>query len=173
MKGKTLVKIGGGMVLAVTLSGIALAHEAIRRTGPEQIKYTENEEESVSLTDFPVLDLRGVENKTGGFSLSFSDRMQGVRGDVSVSSRQTGVAHIRMRLDQMMRAPSDRRLVLWAFSAHGRYLKLGQIINLGERPNAEIWSETYLREFDVFLTLEKSDVSVPTGPVAAAFRVTR
>ena len=66
----------------------------------------------------------------------------------------------------------NTRFTLWASSAAGKYTKLGQVINTGRRYNAGIMSETALADFGLFLTVEDSDVMVPTGRNYSTFTVT-
>jgi hypothetical protein len=58
---------------------------------------------------------------------------------------------------------------LWASSPDGKYTKLGQVINTGERQESEIRSETALTNFGLFITVEETDVEQPSSTVYAPF----
>jgi hypothetical protein len=66
-------------------------------------------------------------------------------------------------------APKDKRFILWASSADGKYTKLGQVVNTGERQESEIRSETSMTDFGLFVTLEDTDVAQPTGKIYSTF----
>jgi hypothetical protein len=60
---------------------------------------------------------------------------------------------------------------LWASSPDGKYTKLGQVINTGERQESEIRSETALANFGLFVTVEDTDVTQPTSTIYAPFTI--
>lgn len=68
-----------------------------------------------------------------------------------------------MRFDELKSAPRNRRYALWAISPDGEYVKIGQVINTGEREEAEIRGGTALQDFGLFVTAEETDVIRPTG----------
>ncbi len=74
-----------------------------------------------------------------------------------------------MRVDDMKMPPKDKRFVLWASSADGKYTKIGQVINAGKRQESEIRGETALKDFGLFVTVEETDVTQPQGTVYTTF----
>ena len=54
----------------------------------------------------------------------------------------------------MKNAPAGQAYVLWAVSPDNKYTKLGQVVNTGERNEAEIKSETTLADFGLLVTLQ-------------------
>lgn len=116
--------------------------------------------------------LLGVAKMKGDSEIrvKFTGELSGLKGKAYVNPREDGVAQIKMRFDDMKLAPKgDRRFVLWAVSPENKYIKLGQVINTGERQEAEIRSETKLKDFGLFVTMETSDVDQPTGVIVSEF----
>lgn len=126
-----------------------------------------------SAYEVPLLNVPGFErNKDKEIRINFSGDLQGLKGKAYLSPTKDGVTKIKMRFDDMKMAPKDKRFVLWASSADGKYTKLGQVINNGERQESEIRSETSLADFGLFVTLEDTDVANPTSRVYSVFGVT-
>ncbi|MEZ5428289.1 MAG: anti-sigma factor [Pyrinomonadaceae bacterium] len=108
---------------------------------------------------------------TNEFEIDFSGCLDGLKGKAVVSPRLDGTTRIVMRFDGMRNTPEGKRYVLWALEPNGRYHKLGQVVNTGERQRAEIHCEVFLRDFNLFITVEDEDIDVPTGPVFSVFSV--
>ncbi len=118
--------------------------------------------------DVPLLNVSSFGDKEKEVKLKFSD---GLAAKAWIN-RQKGVSKIKLKFDDLDKAPINTRFTLWASSPDGKYTKLGQVINTGKRDNAEIMSETALADFGLFLTVEDSDVMVPTGRNYSTFTVT-
>ncbi len=78
-----------------------------------------------------------------------------------------------MRFGELKEVPAGKRFTLWTASADGKYTKLGQVVTTGRNEDAEIKSETAMTDFGLFLTVEESDVLVPTSRVYSTFTVTK
>lgn len=111
------------------------------------------------------------QGNTTEIDINFSGELQGLKGKAYVNPRKDGATQIKMRFDDMKMAPKEKRFVLWASAPDGTYTKLGQVINTGERQEAEIRSETALADFGLFVTVEDADVTTPTSKVYSVFRV--
>jgi hypothetical protein len=98
--------------------------------------------------------------------------LQGLKGKAYLTPTKDGVTKVKMRFDDMKVAPKNARFILWASSPDGKYTKLGQVVNNGDRQESEIRSETAMADFGLFVTLENSDVAIPTGKVYSVFSVT-
>jgi hypothetical protein len=123
----------------------------------------------VSTYEVPLLNVPSFNNKTTEIRIAFSGDLQGLKGKAYVDPGRQGTTQVKMRFDDMKMAPKDKRFVLWASSPDGKYTKLGQVINTGERQESEIRSETALKDFGLFVTMEDTDVSEPTGKVYSTF----
>lgn len=122
-----------------------------------------------STYEVPLLNVPSFNNKTTEIRINFSGELSGLKGKAYIDPGKAGTTQIKMRFDDMKLAPQDKRFVLWASSPEGEYVKLGQVINTGKRQEAEIRSETSLRDFGLFVTVEETDVLTPTSKVYSVF----
>lgn len=125
--------------------------------------------EVASTYNVPLLNVPSFDNKTTEIRINFNGELQGLKGKAYIDPRKDGATQIKMRFDDMKMAPKDKRFVLWASSPDGKYTKLGQVINSGKRQESEIRSETALSDFGLFVTMEETDVTNPTGKVYSVF----
>lgn len=118
----------------------------------------------------PMLNVPSFNDKTAEIRIDFSGQLEGLKGKAYVDPGAKGTTQIKMRFDDMKDAPKDKRYVLWAAAPDGSYTKLGQVINSGNREESEIRSETALKDFGLFVTVENKEVSQPTSEVYSVFR---
>lgn len=117
----------------------------------------------------PLLGIPALKGDTE-IRVKFNGELQGLKGKAYINPRKDGATQIKMRFDDMKLAPkNDRRYVLWAVSPDNKIVKLGQVINTGERQEAEIRSETLLKDFGLFVTMEDKDVEQPTSVIVTEF----
>jgi hypothetical protein len=113
--------------------------------------------------------LLGIPNWRRGtdteMKINFAGEMTGTRANVSIEPRKDGATTIRMRFHELKEAPGGKRYVLWAISADNKYHRLGQVVNTGQRNEAEIRTETGLPDFGLFITTEDINDAPPTGAV--------
>ncbi len=124
-----------------------------------------------STYNVPLLGVSGFKKGETEIRINFAGDLQGLKGKAYIDNSKDNVTKIKMRFDDMKLAPKDKRFVLWASSPDGKYTKLGQVINGGERQESEIRSETALKDFGLFVTMEDADVIQPTGSVYSVFSV--
>jgi hypothetical protein len=118
----------------------------------------------------PMLNVPAFNDETAEIRIDFSGELQGLKGKAYVDPGAAGTTQIKMRFDDMKDAPKDKRYVLWAAAPDGSYTKLGQVINTGTREESEIRSETSLKDFGLFVTVEDKEVAQPTSDVYSVFR---
>lgn len=120
----------------------------------------------------PLLGVPGF-SKTAEIRINFSGDLAGLKGKAYIDPTKNGLTKIKMRFDDLKMAPKDKRFVLWAASPDGKYTKLGQVVNTSasNRQEAEIRSETALKDFGLFITVEEADVAQPTSKVYSVFSV--
>lgn len=153
-------------------TGYAVVPVGNRRDGDEaKEKQVAMTGEVASTYNVPLLNVPSFDNKTTEIRIAFSGDLQGLKGKAYIDPRKDGATQIKMRFDDMKLAPKEKRFVLWASSPDGKYTKLGQVINTGERQEGEIRSETALRDFGLFVTVEETDVLQPTGKTYSVFSV--
>ena len=137
-------------------------------TSVEDNRQVAGSKEVTSTYQVPLLGIPAYE-KTAEIRINFSGDLAGLKGKAYVDPTKNGLTKIKMRFDDMKMAPKNKRYILWASAPDGTYTKLGQIINNGERQEAEIRSETALADFGLFVTMEEGDVSAPTSKVYSVF----
>jgi Anti-sigma-K factor rskA, C-terminal len=94
--------------------------------------------------------------------IKFSGAMTGARANIFITPRKDGPTEVKLRFHELTEAPSGKVYVLWAVSPDNKFVKLGQIVNAAGRNEAEIRSETALRDFGLLVTVEE-EVSTPAG----------
>jgi hypothetical protein len=124
-----------------------------------------------STYDVPLLNVPGFNNRTQEIRINFGGELGGLKGKAYIDPGKAGVSQVKMRFDDMKMAPKDKRFVLWASAPDGTYTKLGQVINTGKRQESEIRSETALKDFGLFVTVEETDVATPTSKTYSVFSV--
>jgi hypothetical protein len=113
----------------------------------------------------PMLGIPGFRRGTDTeMKIRFSGEMTGARANVFLEPRKDGPTTIKMRFHELKDAPAGRVYVLWAVSPDNKFVRLGQIVNTGQRNEAQIQTETALQDFGLFVTLEE-EASTPTGTI--------
>ncbi len=122
---------------------------------------------AAELSDYAVPMLGIPAFKTGDdtkLKINFTGAMEGARANVFIEPHKNGkMTEVRMRFHELKEAPKGTAYILWAVSPDGQYQKLGQIVNVKGRNEAEIKSETAFNDFGLLLTTE--DASVTTGTI--------
>lgn len=131
-------------------------------------------ETPVSAYSVPMLNIpaykRGDDTK---LKVNFSGEMEGARANIFIKPRK-GTTEIRFRFHELKEAPKGKVFIVWAVSPDNQYSKLGQIVNTRGRNEAEIHSETTLRDFGLLVTLEdRSDIPMPAGPRVGTVEIIR
>lgn len=127
--------------------------------------------ETASPYSVPLLGISGFEKGETEIRINFAGDLEGLKGKAYLDNSKEGVTKIKMRFDDLKLAPKQKRYVLWAVSPEKAYTKIGQIINTGKRQEAEIRSETALKDFGLFVTVEDADVLQPTSTIYSTFTV--
>lgn len=102
--------------------------------------------------------------------VEFTGALTGARANVFITPRKDGPTEVKMRFHELKDAPAGQTYVLWAVGADGRFVKLGQIVNVQGRNEAEIRSETTLPDFGLVVTMETADER-PGGPSVATIHI--
>jgi hypothetical protein len=126
-----------------------------------------------STYEVPLLGIPSFGDNTTEIRIDFGGELAGLKGKAYIDAKKGGARQVKMRFDDMKYAPKEKRFVLWASAPDGTYTKLGQVVNSGKRQESEIRSETELRDFGLFVTVEDKDVTNPTSPTYSAFTIPR
>lgn len=113
----------------------------------------------------PMLGIPGFRRGTDTeMKIRFAGEMSGARANVFIEPRKDGPTEIKMRFHELKEAPAGQVYALWAVSPDNKYVKLGQIVNTGQRNEAQIQTETSLQDFGLLITLENEPMT-PAGTI--------
>jgi len=122
---------------------------------------------AASLSDYAVPMLGIPTFKAGDdtkLKIDFTGAMEGARANVFIEPHKNGkMTEVRMRFHDLKEAPKGTAYVLWAVSPDNQFQRLGQIVNVRGRNEAEIKSETAFADFGLLLTTE--DVGATTATI--------
>jgi len=119
------------------------------------------------VTDYAA-PMLGIPNFKAGddtkLKINFTGAMEGARANVFIEPHKNGkLTEVRMRFHDLKEAPKGAAYILWAVSPDNQFQRLGEIVNVKGRNEAEIKSETAFPDFGLLLTTE--DVGVTTGTI--------
>ncbi|MGB7068551.1 MAG: hypothetical protein WBD22_03595 [Pyrinomonadaceae bacterium] len=120
--------------------------------------------------DVPLLNVPKFGEAEKEVKIKFTGDLSGLEGKAYID-REDGTTKIKMHFDDMKKVPANKRLTLWTYSPDGAYTKLGHVINSGKRDESQIVSETSLTDFGLLITVEDSDVMVPTSRTYSVFSI--
>jgi hypothetical protein len=113
----------------------------------------------------PMLGIPGFRRGTDTeMKINFTGALTGSRANVYLEPRKDGPTTIKMRFHELKDAPAGQVYVLWAISPDNKFVRLGQIVNTGQRNEAQIQTETSLQDFGLFVTMEEEH-STPSGTI--------
>jgi len=101
--------------------------------------------------------------------VDFTGAMSGARANVFIEPNKNGKeTEVKMRFHELKEAPTGKSYILWAVSPDNQFTKLGQIVNVKGRNEAEIKATTTLPDFGLLVTMEDlsavKTVVIPVGP---------
>jgi hypothetical protein len=106
---------------------------------------------SVPLLGIPTFK-KGDDTK---LKINFSGAMEGARANIFIHPNKHGkMTEVLMRFHELKEAPKGQTFVLWAVSPDHQFQRLGAIVNVHGRNEAEIESETAFNDFGLLLTAE-------------------
>lgn len=103
--------------------------------------------------------------------IEFAGAMTGARANVFITPRKDGPTEVKMRFHELKEAPAGQKYILWAVAPDNTYVKLGQVVNAAGRNEAEIKSETTLKDFGLLVTMEAADADMPAGPTVGTIHI--
>ena len=120
---------------------------------------------STSAYRAPLLGIPGFRRGTDTeMKIKFAGEMTGTRANVYLEPRKDGPTTIKMRFHELKNAPGGKTYVVWAIAPDNTYHRLGQVVNTGQRNEAQLQAETPLTDFGLFLTTEDAP-STPSGTI--------
>ena len=87
--------------------------------------------------------------------VDFTGAMAGARANVFIEPHKNGAeTEVKMRFHELKEAPAGKVYILWAVSPDNQFSKLGEIVNVKGRNEAEIKANTTLPDFGLLVTME-------------------
>jgi len=120
----------------------------------------------------PLLNIPAY--KTGDdtkIKVDFTGALSGARANVFITPRKDGPTEVKMRFHDLKAAPSGQRFIVWAVSPDNKFVRLGEVVNTPGRNEAEIRSETTLRDFGLVVTMESAIGEMPVGPAVGTIHI--
>ncbi|HEX8147784.1 MAG TPA: anti-sigma factor [Pyrinomonadaceae bacterium] len=113
----------------------------------------------------PMLNVMGMKRGDDTqLKVNLTGELTGSRVNFNIEPRNDGPTTVTARFHELKESPGGKVYVLWAVSPDNKYVKLGQVVNTGRRNEAEIKSETTLKDFGLLITLEE-EISTPRGTI--------
>ncbi|HEU4506661.1 MAG TPA: hypothetical protein VFR78_00385 [Pyrinomonadaceae bacterium] len=164
----------GERVSATTAPTTAPSTTAPTTTAPTTTTAVVTPSGQVAATTYAAPMLNIPAYKTGDdtkIKVNFTGALTGARANVFIKPRKDGPTEVNMRFHELKEAPAGQKYILWAVSPDNKFVKLGQIVNTGQRNEAEIKSETTLPDFGLVLTMESADGEMPAGPTVGTIQI--
>src|SRR5882724_5730737 len=123
-----------------------------------------------STSTVPMLNIpaykKGDDTK---LKVDFTGAMSGARANIFIEpNKNAKKTAIKMVFHDLKEAPQGQAYILWAVSPDNQFFKLGQIVNVKDRNEAEIKANTTLPDFGLLVTMEDlaavKTVVIPAGP---------
>jgi hypothetical protein len=144
--------------------GLAVVPRVVNPVG-EKVSATTAEVSPATGYSVPMLNIpafkKGDDTK---IKVNFTGALTGSRANVFITPRKDGPSEVKVRFHELKDAPAGKTFVLWAASPDGKFVKLGQIVNTGQRNEAEVRAETTLPDFGLLVTMEDAN-SMGTSPL--------
>lgn len=120
----------------------------------------------------PLLNIPSFGDKAKTTTLHFeSGELKGLDAKAHIHRHPDSGTTVRVEFNDLKKVSPTKHFVLWAYSPDGQYTRLGQIYNYKNRDEAKIEAKTDLTDFGLLLTVEDTDVTVPTSTTWSVFRV--
>ena len=103
--------------------------------------------------------------------VDFTGALTGARANVFVTPHKGGATDVNIRFHDLKAAAEGQSFIVWAVGADGSYQKLGQIVNTGDKNEAEIKAQTALADFGLLITMEGTVGAMPVGPAVATIHI--
>ena len=126
---------------------------------------------SVPMLNIPAYK-KGDDTK---MKINFSGALTGARANVFITPRKDGPTEVKLRFHELKEAPAGKVFTVWAVAPDNSFVKLGQVVNVAGRNEAEVKSEVALPDFGLLVTAEDatSNSLSPLGPSIGVFEIVR
>jgi hypothetical protein len=139
--------------------------------------------ETVAVPSDDTVPMLGIPTFKAGdetkLKINFSGAMEGSRANIFIEPHKNGKAtEVKMHFHDLKEAPKGTAYILWVVSPDNQYQRLGEIVNVKGRNEAEIKSETSFDDFGLLLTTEdlgttKATIIKPSGHRVGVIEIIR
>jgi hypothetical protein len=111
--------------------------------------------------------------------VNFTGVMAGTRANVFIEPHQGKATEVKMVFHELKDAPAGQSYIVWAISPDNQFQKLGQILNLKNKNEAEVKATTTFPDFGLLVTQEdigvvkSTTVISPVGPRLGVIEIIR
>jgi hypothetical protein len=142
--------------------------------GATGVATTEASAYTVPMLNIPAFK-KGDDTK---IKVNFTGAMSGTRANVFIEPHRGKATEVKMVFHELKDAPAGQSFIVWAVSPDNQFQKLGQILNLKNKNEAEVKATTTFPDFGLLVTQEdigvvKSTVLVPAGPRLGVIEIIR
>jgi hypothetical protein len=143
--------------------------EKVRATGAEVS--TPTNAYTVPMLNIPAYE-KGDDTK---IKINFSGALTGARANVFITPTRGKGTKVRMRFHELKDVPTGKVYTVWAVSPDNTFTQLGQIVNTGNKNEAQIESEVALPDFGLLVTMEDANATItnPIGPAIGIVEIIR
>jgi hypothetical protein len=126
---------------------------------------------TVPMLNIPAYE-KGDDTK---IKVNFSGALTGARANVFVTPKKGGATKVKMRFHELKDAPAGKVYNVWAVSPDNTFVKIGQVVNTGNKNEAQIESEVALPDFGLLVTMEDATApgTSPLGPAIGIVEIVR
>lgn len=145
------------------------ADEKVKATGAEVS--TPTTAYTVPMLNIPAYE-KGDDTK---IKINFSGALTGARANVFITPTKGKGTKVRMRFHELKDVPAGKVFTVWAVSPDNTFTQLGQIVNTGNKNEAQIESEVALPDFGLLVTMEDANATItnPIGPAIGIVEIVR
>lgn len=142
--------------------------------GATAVATTEASAYTVPMLNIPAFK-KGDDTK---IKVNFTGVMSGTRANVFIEPHRGKATEVKMVFHELKDAPAGNTYILWAVSPDNQFQKLGQIVNVKNKNEAEINATTTFSDFGLLVTQEdigvvKTTVLSPVGPRLGVIEIIR
>jgi hypothetical protein len=126
---------------------------------------------TVPMLNIPAYE-KGDDTK---IKVNFSGALTGARANVFITPSKGKGTKVKMRFHELKDAPAGKVFNVWAVGPDNSFVKLGQVVNTGNKNEAEIQSEVPLTDFGLLVTMEDANATItsPIGPAIGIVEIVR
>jgi hypothetical protein len=142
--------------------------------GATAVATTEASAYTVPMLNIPAFK-KGDDTK---IKVNFTGVMSGTRANVFIEPHRGKPTEVKMVFHELKDAPAGQSFIVWAVSPDNQFQKLGQILNLKNKNEAEVNATTTFPDFGLLVTQEdigvvRNTVLVPAGPRLGVIEIIR